>query len=261
MVESLHPEFSFLPRKFKIALTGAPSDRAAIKFHDIGLRAVRNGAGEIGWEVWVGGGLGRTPMIAKLINAYVSNTETLLAPTLRGKSASCGSTTATDGATTSSRHASRFWCTRKASKPSRRRSRQEFAESPRRRADPPCAAGRDFPTASRATSPVAAFPRPTAGGPHRCGARRKSSIRPMAAASREQSQRASRAGLSQHHHFPAKARSASRRAMPATEQDGGRCRPRRDAGYSFDELRVTHEQNLVLPHGLAIARPLRAAPA
>ena len=75
---SLHPEFSYLPRKFKIAVTGAPQDRAAIKFHDIGLKAARNGVGEIGWEVWVGGGLGRTPMIAKLINGFVAN-EHLLA--------------------------------------------------------------------------------------------------------------------------------------------------------------------------------------
>jgi len=52
---SLHPEFSFLPRKFKIALTGAPNDRAAIKFHDIGLMAQRNEKGEIGWAVYVGG--------------------------------------------------------------------------------------------------------------------------------------------------------------------------------------------------------------
>jgi sulfite reductase (NADPH) hemoprotein beta-component len=74
---SLHPEFSYLPRKFKIALTGAPTDRAAIKFHDIGLRAVANAAGEIGWEVWVGGGLGRTPIIAKLINAYVPHVDLL----------------------------------------------------------------------------------------------------------------------------------------------------------------------------------------
>ncbi|MDB5505448.1 MAG: Sulfite reductase hemoprotein beta-component [Devosia sp.] len=68
---SLHPEFSYLPRKFKIAMTGSPNDRAAIRFHDIGLQAARNGAGETGWEVWVGGGLGRTPMIGKLINSFV----------------------------------------------------------------------------------------------------------------------------------------------------------------------------------------------
>ena len=75
---SLHPEFSYLPRKFKIAMTGSPNDRAAIRFHDIGLQAAVNGAGEVGWEVWVGGGLGRTPIVAKLINSFVPN-EHLLA--------------------------------------------------------------------------------------------------------------------------------------------------------------------------------------
>lgn len=68
---SLHPEFSYLPRKFKIAMTGSQQDRAAIKFHDIGLMAAANAAGDIGWEVHVGGGLGRTPMIGKLINGFV----------------------------------------------------------------------------------------------------------------------------------------------------------------------------------------------
>ena len=75
---SLHPEFTFLPRKFKIAMTGAPNDRAAIRFHDIGLQATTNAEGEIGWEVWVGGGLGRTPMIAKQISPFVPH-EHLLA--------------------------------------------------------------------------------------------------------------------------------------------------------------------------------------
>jgi sulfite reductase (NADPH) hemoprotein beta-component len=75
---SLHPEFSYLPRKFKIAMSGGPHDRAAIRFHDIGLQAAVNAEGEIGWEVWVGGGLGRTPMIAKQINPFVPN-EHLLA--------------------------------------------------------------------------------------------------------------------------------------------------------------------------------------
>ncbi|RUT33148.1 nitrite/sulfite reductase [Arsenicitalea aurantiaca] len=75
---SLHPEFSYLPRKFKIAITGAPADRAAIRFHDIGLQAATNAAGDVGWEVWVGGGLGRTPMIGKMINGFVPN-EHLLA--------------------------------------------------------------------------------------------------------------------------------------------------------------------------------------
>ena len=75
---SLHPEFSYLPRKFKIAMTGAPNDRAAIRFHDIGLQAATNAEGEIGWQVWVGGGLGRTPMIAKQISPFVPH-EHLLA--------------------------------------------------------------------------------------------------------------------------------------------------------------------------------------
>ncbi|MCW5772105.1 MAG: nitrite/sulfite reductase [Rhodospirillaceae bacterium] len=68
---SLHPEFSFLPRKFKIAVTGAPNDRAAVRVHDIGLRMLRNEAGEAGFEVIVGGGLGRTPMIGKTIRSFL----------------------------------------------------------------------------------------------------------------------------------------------------------------------------------------------
>jgi sulfite reductase (NADPH) hemoprotein beta-component len=75
---SLHPEFSYLPRKFKIAMTGSPSDRAAIRFHDIGLQATTSDVGEIGWQVWVGGGLGRTPMIGKMISGFVPH-EHLLA--------------------------------------------------------------------------------------------------------------------------------------------------------------------------------------
>jgi sulfite reductase (NADPH) hemoprotein beta-component len=68
---SLHPEFSFLPRKFKIAVTGAPHDRAAVRVHDIGLRMLRNDKGEVGFEVMVGGGLGRTPMIGKTIREFL----------------------------------------------------------------------------------------------------------------------------------------------------------------------------------------------
>jgi len=75
---SLHPEFTFLPRKFKIAITGAPQDRAAVKFHDIGLMATKNDAGKVGWRVFVGGGLGRTPMVAKEISEFVAD-EYLLA--------------------------------------------------------------------------------------------------------------------------------------------------------------------------------------
>ncbi len=68
---SFHPEFSFLPRKFKIAVSGAKSDRAAIKVHDIGLRQYQNEDGETGYEVMVGGGQGRTPMIAKTIRPFL----------------------------------------------------------------------------------------------------------------------------------------------------------------------------------------------
>ena len=67
----LHPEFSYLPRKFKIAVTGAPNDRAAVAVHDIGLRMHRNEAGEPGFEVLVGGGLGRTPFIAHTIREWL----------------------------------------------------------------------------------------------------------------------------------------------------------------------------------------------
>ena len=72
---SLHPEFSFLPRKFKIAVTGAPHDRAAEKVHDIGLRLHKNDAGEIGWEVIVGGGLGRTPMVGVTVRDFLPQHE------------------------------------------------------------------------------------------------------------------------------------------------------------------------------------------
>ena len=66
-----HPEFAFLPRKFKIAVTGALEDRAAIAWHDIGLALHKNAAGEVGFRVLVGGGMGRTPVIASEINAFV----------------------------------------------------------------------------------------------------------------------------------------------------------------------------------------------
>ena len=68
---TLHPEFSFLPRKFKIAVSAAATDRAAVRVHDIGLYLRRNAAGEVGFEVLVGGGLGRTPMIAKTLRDFL----------------------------------------------------------------------------------------------------------------------------------------------------------------------------------------------
>jgi sulfite reductase (NADPH) hemoprotein beta-component len=74
---TLHPEFSFLPRKFKIAVTAATHDRAALRVHDIGLRLHRDAAGEAGFEVMVGGGLGRTPFIAKTIKPFLPKRDVL----------------------------------------------------------------------------------------------------------------------------------------------------------------------------------------
>ncbi|MBV9457403.1 MAG: nitrite/sulfite reductase, partial [Bradyrhizobium sp.] len=74
---TLHPEFSFLPRKFKFAITASAHDRAAIKIHDIGLRLHKNEAGETGFEVLVGGGLGRTPFIGKTIKPFVHGRDLL----------------------------------------------------------------------------------------------------------------------------------------------------------------------------------------
>ncbi|KZE26103.1 nitrite/sulfite reductase [Crenobacter luteus] len=68
---TLHPEFAFLPRKFKIAVSGSEQDRAATWVHDIGLHVVRNEAGEVGFKVIVGGGLGRTPMIGEVIRDFL----------------------------------------------------------------------------------------------------------------------------------------------------------------------------------------------
>ncbi|MEO3997771.1 nitrite/sulfite reductase [Mesorhizobium sp. CAU 1732] len=74
---SVHPEFSYLPRKFKIAVTGAERDRAAIQVHDIGLHLKKNAAGELGFAVYVGGGQGRTPMIAKKIRDFLPEEDLL----------------------------------------------------------------------------------------------------------------------------------------------------------------------------------------
>ncbi len=71
-----HPEFQFLPRKFKVAVTGSPNDRAVTKAHDIGLRMVKRD-GEAGYEVIVGGGLGRTPMIGKVLRDFLPQAELL----------------------------------------------------------------------------------------------------------------------------------------------------------------------------------------
>ncbi len=68
---TLHPEFSFLPRKFKIAISGATEDRAATAWHDVGLHLLRNAEGELGFKVLVGGGMGRTPVIGSVIREFL----------------------------------------------------------------------------------------------------------------------------------------------------------------------------------------------
>ena len=74
---TFHPEFAYLPRKFKIAITGATTDRAAILVHDIGLQAIRGTDGEVGFRVLVGGGLGRTPIIGHVIREFLPRAEIL----------------------------------------------------------------------------------------------------------------------------------------------------------------------------------------
>ena len=74
---TIHPEFLHLPRKFKIAVIGSSNDRAAMQFHDIGLEVRKNDAGELGLRVFVGGGLGRTPMVGKLIRDWLPEEDML----------------------------------------------------------------------------------------------------------------------------------------------------------------------------------------
>ncbi|HEX2146450.1 MAG TPA: nitrite/sulfite reductase, partial [Pseudorhizobium sp.] len=74
---SVHPEFSYLPRKFKIAVTGAERDRAAIQVHDIGLHLKKNADGKLGFAVYVGGGQGRTPLVAKKIRDFLAEEDLL----------------------------------------------------------------------------------------------------------------------------------------------------------------------------------------
>lgn len=72
-----HPEFQFLPRKFKIAVTGSPNDRAVTKAHDIGIRMLKNESGEAGYEIIVGGGLGRSPFVGKIVRDFLPREDLL----------------------------------------------------------------------------------------------------------------------------------------------------------------------------------------
>ena len=72
-----HSEFQFLPRKFKIAITGSPNDRAVVKSHDIGIRMLRNERGEVGFEIIVGGGLGRSPFVGQVLKSFLPKSDLL----------------------------------------------------------------------------------------------------------------------------------------------------------------------------------------
>jgi sulfite reductase (NADPH) hemoprotein beta-component len=72
-----HPEFTYLPRKFKIAITGSPIDRAAVRFHDIGILAKKNQQGEVGFQIYAGGGLGRTPIVGTMVRDWLPERELL----------------------------------------------------------------------------------------------------------------------------------------------------------------------------------------
>jgi sulfite reductase (NADPH) hemoprotein beta-component len=74
---TLHPEFAYLPRKFKIAVSGTPTDRAALQFHDLAVQIVKNDAGELGYRVYAGGGMGRTPYIGHVVGDFVPRTDIL----------------------------------------------------------------------------------------------------------------------------------------------------------------------------------------
>ena len=120
---TLHPEFAFLPRKFKVAITGAREDRAATPWHDVGLRLLRNVDGDLGFQVRVGGGMGRTPIIGSVIREFLPWHQILnyLEAIVRAYTASAA-------ATTNTRPASRSWSRPKAS-PSPTRSRPSTATS------------------------------------------------------------------------------------------------------------------------------------
>jgi sulfite reductase (NADPH) hemoprotein beta-component len=74
---TLHPEFSYLPRKFKIAVSGSEHDRAAVKFHDVGIEIIKNDKGAVGYRVYAGGGMGRTPYIGHVVGEFVEKQDIL----------------------------------------------------------------------------------------------------------------------------------------------------------------------------------------
>jgi sulfite reductase (NADPH) hemoprotein beta-component len=230
---TLHPEFSFLPRKFKIAITGAPTDRAAIHVHDIGLLAKRGPAGEVGFEVWAGGGLGRVPIIGTKLRDWLGEGDFLsyLEAILRVYNALGGRENI---------HKARIKILVRDLGPDAfiKLVESEFATLPRDkfRLDPAVVAAIQ---AHFAPPPFATLPGAGAG---------------MALRAAENPAFADWVAHNTHPHKQPGYISAVISLKPIGGIPGDATADQMDAiadladRYSFDEIRVTHYQNLVLPH-------------
>ncbi len=227
-----HPEFQFLPRKFKIAVTGAPNDRAVTKAHDIGLRMVRDAAGEPGYEVIVGGGLGRTPMIGKVIRDFLPKADLL--PYRRGS----GQRLEPD-------------------RPARQQvqgAHQDHRARARHRGDPRHGRGKVCRDPARVLGHRPADPDRDRGAfraarlrdPAGCGISRRRGLptRPSArwadtnlAAHKAPGYAIVSISIKKHGATPGDATSAQMRVMADLAET-----------YGHDELRISHEQNVILPH-------------
>jgi sulfite reductase (NADPH) hemoprotein beta-component len=230
---TLHPEFSYLPRKFKIAITGAPTDRAAIQVHDIGLLAKRGPAGDVGFEVWAGGGLGRVPIIGTKLREWLSEADFLsyMEAVLRVYNALGGRENI---------HKARIKILVRDVGAARfiEMVEQEFATLPREkfRLDPTVVAGIQ---AHFASPPFAALPNAAAD---------------LARAVAADPAFADWVAHNTHPHKQPGYISAIVSLKPIGGIPGDATDVQMDAvadladRYSFDEIRVTHYQNLVLPH-------------
>ena len=232
---SLHPEFSFLPRKFKIAVNGAPNDRAVIQAHDIGLQIVqrRARANSASPSMSAAGSGARRSSATR---CAISCRSAICSPIARR---SCASTTSKAGATTSSRRASRSCCTKRGSRACARRSRPNFrtraaarrstCRLKRSSASPPISRRRRWRRAPRRTSGSSA------------------------GAARTRNSPSSSSRTSSPHKVPGYA-IVTVSLKPIGGAPGDASADQMDAvadlaeDYSHDELRVSHEQNLILPY-------------
>ena len=243
---AFHPEFAYLPRKFKIAVNGAAEDRAVIHAHDIGLELVKNDAGELGFRVFVGGGLGRTPMHRRGNREFPAAGSTCSPIAKR----SCASTTATVVATTSYKARIKILVKalgidefRARSKPNGRTSRMARATLTDDEVERVCRALRapDYET-------TLADDRP----PH-CAARDRQGLRRLGQAQRARPQNPGLRGVT----LSLKKTGVAPGDITDAQMDVVADLADR---YSFGEVRVTHEQNLVLADVRAV-RPVFAVEA